>query len=156
MRLAEARSAHPAETWVLYFRTTRKGLRQTGGEQLAIGLVRDLPDKRTAWAEVERLDLPINPIDSRQGVTFADLALHLLRTRIGGAFRIYPPKSAYHHKRLRASPSKPLAPRLGYQNRAWYRTAGNRGLTHDCEEGRRACESDARANATCHVDGLSP
>jgi hypothetical protein len=76
MRLAEDRSAHPAETWVLYFRTTRNGRRQTGGEQAHHWLVRDLPDKRTAWAKVERLHLPINPIDLRRGVTFAHLALH--------------------------------------------------------------------------------
>jgi len=74
MRLAEHRSAHPAETWVLYFRTPRNGRRVEN--KLAIGLVRDLPDKRTAWAKVERLHLPINPIDLRRGVTFADLALH--------------------------------------------------------------------------------
>jgi hypothetical protein len=44
--------------------------------KISIGLVRDLPDKRTAWAEVERLHLPINPVDSRRGVTFAELVLH--------------------------------------------------------------------------------
>ena len=31
---------------------------------------------RTAWAEVERLHLPINPLDWRRAVTFGDLALH--------------------------------------------------------------------------------
>jgi len=34
------------------------------------------PDKSSAWAEVERLHLALNPVDSRQGVTFADLAQH--------------------------------------------------------------------------------
>src|SRR5260370_14758302 len=64
------------EAWVLYFRTTRKSDRRRVENKIPIGLIRDLPDKRTAWAEVERLHLPINPVDSRRGVTFADLALH--------------------------------------------------------------------------------
>jgi hypothetical protein len=64
------------ETWVLYFRTMRKSDGRRVENKIPIGLLRDLPDKRTAWAEVERLHLPINPVDSRRGVTFADLALH--------------------------------------------------------------------------------
>src|SRR5260370_32605595 len=64
------------ETWVLYLRTTGKSDRRRVENKIPIGLIRDLPDKRTAWAEVERLHLPINPVDSRRGVTFADLALH--------------------------------------------------------------------------------
>jgi hypothetical protein len=44
--------------------------------KIPIGLVRDLPDKRSVWAEVERLHLPINPVDSRRGVTFGELVLH--------------------------------------------------------------------------------
>lgn len=64
------------EAWVLYFRTTRKSDGKRVENKLPIGLVHDLPDKSTAWAEVERLHLPINPVNSRQGVTFGDLALH--------------------------------------------------------------------------------
>src|SRR6267154_6672958 len=64
------------ETGVLYFRTMRKSDGRRVENKIPIGLLRDLPDKRTAWAEVERLHLPINPVDSRRGVTFADLALH--------------------------------------------------------------------------------
>lgn len=64
------------EAWVLYFRTTRKSDGRRVENKIPIGLVRDLPDKSTAWAEVERLHLPINPVDSRRGVTFAELALH--------------------------------------------------------------------------------
>jgi integrase len=44
--------------------------------KVSIGLVKDFPDKSSAWAEVERLHLQINPVDSRRGVTFADLVLH--------------------------------------------------------------------------------
>src|SRR5258708_36468369 len=66
----------PGETWVLHFRTTRKSDGRRVENKIPIGLVRDLPDKRTAWAEVERLHLPINPVDSRRGATFGDLVLH--------------------------------------------------------------------------------
>jgi hypothetical protein len=61
------------------FSNYAKVRRQTSGEQenkIPIGLVRDLPDKRSAWAEVERLHLPINPVDSRRGVTFGELVVH--------------------------------------------------------------------------------
>jgi hypothetical protein len=57
----------PGETWVLYFRTTRKSDGRRVENKIPIGLIRDLPDKHTAWAEVERLHLPINPVDSRRG-----------------------------------------------------------------------------------------
>jgi len=64
------------ETWVLYFRTIRESDGKRVENKIAIGLLRDLPDKSHAWAEVERLHLPINPVDSRWGVTFGDLAQH--------------------------------------------------------------------------------
>ena len=70
----EARSQ--GETWVLFFRTIRKSDGKRVENKVPIGLVRDLPDKRCAWPEVARLHLPINQVDSRRGVTFADLALH--------------------------------------------------------------------------------
>ena len=45
---------------------------------------------------------------------------------------------------------------MGQQNRAGYRTARSRGVADDPEEGRRACKSNSRSTATCHVAGLSP
>jgi hypothetical protein len=57
------------ETWVLHFRTTRKSDGRRVENKIPIGLAREIPDKRSAWAEVERLHLPINPVDSRRGVT---------------------------------------------------------------------------------------
>ena len=69
-------SRMPGETWVLHFRTTRKSDGRRVENKIRIGLVRDLPDKRSAWNEVDRLHLPINPVDSRRGVTFGDLILH--------------------------------------------------------------------------------
>jgi hypothetical protein len=44
--------------------------------KISIGLVRHLPDASGAWAEVERLHLPINRVDVRRGLTFGDLAQH--------------------------------------------------------------------------------
>jgi len=64
------------ETWVLYFRTTRKFDGRRVENKIPIGFVRDFPDKSSAWAEVERLHFALNPVDSRRGVTFADLAQH--------------------------------------------------------------------------------
>lgn len=66
---------HRGETWVFYFRTTRNDGKRVENK-VPIGLVRDLPDKSSVWAEVEGLHLPINPVDSRKGITFGDLALH--------------------------------------------------------------------------------
>ena len=64
------------ETWVLHFRKTRKSDSKRVENKIPIGLLRDLPDKSTAWVRVESLHLPINPMDSRRGVTFSDLALY--------------------------------------------------------------------------------
>jgi integrase len=64
------------ETWVLYFRIRRKTDGRRVENKIPIGLVSDLPDQESAWTEVERLHLPINPLDSRRGVTFGDLAQH--------------------------------------------------------------------------------
>jgi hypothetical protein len=44
--------------------------------KIPIGLVRDLPDASSAWAEVERLHVPINQVNVRRGLTFGDLAQH--------------------------------------------------------------------------------
>ena len=64
------------ETWVLFFRTIRKFDGRRVENKTPIGLVRDFPDKTSAWAEVERQHLHINQVDFRGCVTFADLAHH--------------------------------------------------------------------------------
>ncbi len=66
----------PGNTWVLYFRATRKSDGKRVENKIPIGLVRDFPDECCARAEVERLHLQLNPVDLRGGVTFGDLALH--------------------------------------------------------------------------------
>jgi hypothetical protein len=64
------------ETWVVFFRTTRKFDGKRVENKISIGLVRDFPDKQRHGAEVERLQLQTNPVDPRRGLTFADLAHH--------------------------------------------------------------------------------
>src|SRR5437870_13536427 len=64
------------ETWVLFFRTTRKSDGKRVENKIPISLVRHLPDASSAWAEIERLHVPINRVDARRGVTFGDLAQH--------------------------------------------------------------------------------
>src|SRR5713226_8716522 len=64
------------ETWVLFFRTTRQSDGKRVENKVPIGLIRHLPEASSAWAEVERLHLPINRVDVRRGLTFGDLAQH--------------------------------------------------------------------------------
>src|SRR6266566_3469197 len=61
------------ETWVLFYRTIRKSDGKRVENKIAIGLVRDFPEKSHAWAEVERLHLAINQVNSRRGVTFGTI-----------------------------------------------------------------------------------
>src|SRR6266403_2938185 len=64
------------ETWVLFFRTTRKSDGKRVENKVPIGLLRHLPDASSAWDEVERLHVPINGVDVRRGLIFGDLAQH--------------------------------------------------------------------------------
>jgi hypothetical protein len=64
------------ETWVLFFRTTRQSDGKRVENKVPIGLVRHLPEASSAWAEVERLRIPINRVDVRRGLIFGDLAQH--------------------------------------------------------------------------------
>ena len=64
------------ETWVLFFRITRKSDGKRVENKIPIGLVKEFPQKSDAWSEVERLHLHLNRVDSRRGVTFGDLAQH--------------------------------------------------------------------------------
>jgi hypothetical protein len=90
-RLVEKEQRSQGETWVLYFRTTRKLDHKRVENKIPIGLVKDLPDKSSARAEVERLHLPVNRVDSRRGVTFADLAQQYAEQKLAEyAESIYP------------------------------------------------------------------
>ena len=81
------------ETWVLYFRTTRKSDGRRVENKIPIGLVRHLPDATSAWAEVERLHVPVNQVDVRCGLTFGDLAQHYAEHELVEASESIRPKA---------------------------------------------------------------
>src|SRR5207244_12085001 len=62
------------ETWVLFFRTTRQSDGKRVENKVPIGLVRHLTESSSAWAEVERLRVPIKRVDTRRGSSFECLA----------------------------------------------------------------------------------
>ena len=64
------------KTWVLFFRKSRRSDGKRVENKISIGLVKDLPEKENAWAEIERLHLPINQVSLQRGVAFGDLAQH--------------------------------------------------------------------------------
>jgi hypothetical protein len=64
------------ESWVLFYRTTRKSDGKRVENKIPIGLAKKFSEKSDVWSEVERLHLHINRVDLRRGVTFGDLAQH--------------------------------------------------------------------------------
>jgi len=81
------------ETWVLFFRITRKSDGKRVENKIPIALVKHLPDERSAWAEVERLHVPINRVDVRRGLTFGDLAQHYAEHELLECFESIRPKA---------------------------------------------------------------
>src|SRR5947209_16755644 len=81
------------ETWVLFFRTTRKADGKRVENKVPIGLVRHLPEASSAWAEVERLHVPINRVDVRRGLIFGDLAQHYAEHELAEASESIRPKA---------------------------------------------------------------
>jgi integrase len=69
-------SRRHGDTWVLFFRKTRKTDCKRVENKITIGLVKDFPEKSHAWAEVESLHLHLNDLNPRRGITFGDLAQH--------------------------------------------------------------------------------
>jgi len=101
------------ETWVLFFRTTRKSDGKRVENKVPIGLVRHLPEASSAWAEVERLHVPINRVDVRRGLIFGDLAQHYAEHELAEASESIRPKAHTTIKKLRASYPKPPTPTMG-------------------------------------------
>src|SRR5438105_7169243 len=81
------------ETWVLVYRTTRKSDVKRVENKVPIGLVRHLPEASSAWAEVERLHVPINRVDLRRGLIFGDLAQHYAEHELAEASESMRPKA---------------------------------------------------------------
>jgi hypothetical protein len=93
------------ETWVLFYRTTRKSDGKQVENKIRIGLVRQLPEISDARAEVERLHLPINSVDSRRGITLGDLAQHYAEHELCRPHGIDPCKGARDGAILRTNHS---------------------------------------------------
>jgi integrase len=81
------------ETWVLFFRKTRRADGKRVESKIPIGLVQSFPDQCSAWAEVERLHLHINHLDARRGLTFGDLAQHYAEHELVGCSESIRPKA---------------------------------------------------------------
>jgi hypothetical protein len=64
------------KTWVFFFRTVRRSDGRRVEHKVPIGLLKDFPNKTSARAEVDKLHLPLNQVDARGKVSFADLAHH--------------------------------------------------------------------------------
>jgi hypothetical protein len=101
------------ETWVLFFRTTRKSDGKRVENKVLIGLVRHLPDTRSAWAEVERLHVPINRVDVRRGLIFGDLAQHYAEYELAEAAESIRPKAHTTIKGYERVLRNRLVPRWG-------------------------------------------
>ena len=138
------------ETWVLFSRTTRQSDGKRVESKVPIGLVRHLPEASSAWAEVERLHVPVNRVDVRRGLIFGDLAQHYAEHELAEASESIRPKA----QRLRASSPKPPAPTMGEQNRTWHRTVGSGAVAEGLEKGRTSCQSDTRQDSSRHVLGV--
>ncbi len=71
------------ETWMLFFRTTRKSDGKRVEQKIPVGTVLEFPSKASAWAELERQQLQINKPDFRRRILFADLAQHYQQHELG-------------------------------------------------------------------------
>jgi hypothetical protein len=103
------------ETWVLFFRTTRKSDGKRVENKIPIGLIQHLPDASSAWAEVERLHVPINRIDVRRGLIFGDLAQHYAEHELAEASESIRPKAHTTIKGYERVLRNRLLPRWGHR-----------------------------------------
>ena len=83
------------KTWVLRHYTTRPSDGRRVEHKIAIGLLCDLPNESTAWAEVakQHLHSQINQPDFRGRVTYADLARHYMAHELSQGTETVDPKS---------------------------------------------------------------
>jgi hypothetical protein len=117
-------------------------------------LVQHLPDTSSAWAEVERLHVPINRVDARRGLTFGDLAQHYAEHELVESSESIRPKAHTTMKGYERVLRNRLLPRWGKQKRTWHRTVGSAAVAEGLEKGRRSCQSDARQNSSRHLPGV--
>jgi hypothetical protein len=142
------------ETWVLFFRTTRKSDGKRVENKIPIGLVQGFPDEKSARAEVERLHVPINRVDMRRGLTFGDLAQHYAEHELVEGSESIRPKAHTTIKGYERVLRNPPAPTMGEQNRTWHRTVGSGAVAEGLEKGRTSCQSHTRQDSSRHVLGV--
>ena len=142
------------ETWVLFFRTTRKSDGKRVENKIPIGLIQHLPDASSAWAEVERLHIPINRVDVRRGLTFGDLAQHYAEHELVECSESIRPKAHTTIKGYERVLRNRLLPRWGNRIALWHRTVGSGAVAEGLEKGRTSCQSDTRQDSSRHVLGV--
>jgi integrase len=83
------------QTWVLRYFATRELDGKRVEHTLSVGLLRDLPNRSTAWSEVERqnINYQINQPGFRGHVTFADLAQHYMQNELSDQADTVDPKA---------------------------------------------------------------
>lgn len=91
----------------------KKENRVQGETRVLFGLVRDFADRTHAWAEVERLHLPINPVYPRRGVTFGGLATHYAEHELIERSESIHPKANTTIKGYERVLRNPLLPKWG-------------------------------------------
>src|SRR6266702_4568688 len=132
------------ETWVLFYRTIRKCDVKRVENKIAIGLVRDFPEKSHAWAEVERLHLPINQVNSRRGVTFGDLAQHYAEHELVDQTESIHAKAHTTVRSYERILRNRLLPKWGKQDCAWYRTARRGAMVERSKARKEIRKSNSR------------
>src|SRR5947208_15314269 len=142
------------ETWVLFFRTTRKSDGKRVESKIPIGLLRHLPDASSAWAEVERLHLPINRVDVRRGLTFGDLAQHYAEHELVECSESIRPKAHTTIKGYERVLRNRLLPRWGNRIALGIEPLEVEQWLRALKQGRRSCQSDARQDSSRHVVGV--
>jgi hypothetical protein len=121
--------------------------------KIHIGLVRHLPEASSAWAEVERLRVPINRVDVRRGLTFGDLAQHYAEHELVEASAIRP-KAHTTIKGYERVLRNRLPPRWGNRIALGIEPLEVGTVAEGNEKGWRSCQSDARQDSSRHVLGL--
>ena len=108
------------DTWVLFFRKTRKSDGRRVECKIPIGLVKDLPEKSNAWEEVKRLHVPTNQVNSRRGVTFGDLAQHYAEHELVEHTESIHPKAHTTSKSYERVLTQSTTPEMGSPNCPWH------------------------------------
>ena len=139
---------------MLFFRTTRKSDGKRVENKIPIGLVRQLPDASSAWAEVGRLHVPLKRLDVRRGLTFGDLAQPYAEHDLVECSESIRPKAHTTIKGYERVLRNRLLPRWGNRIALGIEPLEVEQWAEGNEKGRKPCQSDARQDSTCDVLGV--